>query len=309
MLRVTGAAGKIAWIGVDWGRTDVRVWVFDGAHNLLAEHVVEGGLEERHSVGFENALLAIVGRFLTDRQVTTVVCCGLSDEPDGVLVESLMAVPCEPVVERGLNRIETVDPRMNVVGLCGVKQIAPPDVMFTENTQIAGFLAEYPDFDGVLVLPGTHTKWVRISAGEIVSFQTFMTGEIYAFLAEHSELRYAVADAGWDDVAFEEALGAAISRPESVAAKLFGVRAGALLNKQSGSVARAQLLGFLVGLELAATRPYWLGQALAVIGAADVGEIYAKALSLQGLNAVVYDEKTMIGIGLVAAYGTLKKPG
>lgn len=46
-----------------------------------------------------------------------------------------------------------------------------------EEIQIAGYLAEKPDFDGVICLPGTHTKWVRISAGEIVGFATFLTGE------------------------------------------------------------------------------------------------------------------------------------
>ena len=55
-----------------------------------------------------------------------------------------------------------------------------------EETQIAGFLALNPKFDGVICLPGTHTKWVHISAGEIVSFRTFMTGEMFALLSQQS---------------------------------------------------------------------------------------------------------------------------
>ena len=51
-----------------------------------------------------------------------------------------------------------------------------------EETQIAGFLSEFPGFDGVVCLPGTHTKWVHLSAGEIVSFRTFMTGELFGLL-------------------------------------------------------------------------------------------------------------------------------
>ena len=51
-----------------------------------------------------------------------------------------------------------------------------------EETQIAGALALLPDFDGVFCLPGTHSKWAHVSAGEVVSFQTYMTGELFALL-------------------------------------------------------------------------------------------------------------------------------
>lgn len=64
-----------------------------------------------------------------------------------------------------------------------------------EKTQIAGFLAARPDFDGVLCLPDTHSKWVRISAGEICHFQTLMTGEMFDLLARYSVLRHSVGGA------------------------------------------------------------------------------------------------------------------
>jgi 2-keto-3-deoxy-galactonokinase len=51
-----------------------------------------------------------------------------------------------------------------------------------------------PGFDGILCLPGTHAKWVQISAEEVVSFQTFMTGELFDLLS-HSVLRHSVAGA------------------------------------------------------------------------------------------------------------------
>ena len=68
-------------------------------------------------------------------------------------------------------------------------QTSPPDVMRGEETQIAGYLSKNPDFDGIICLPGTHTKWVHISANEIVSFKTFMTGEIFLSLSERSILK------------------------------------------------------------------------------------------------------------------------
>ena len=53
-----------------------------------------------------------------------------------------------------------------------------------EETQIAGFLALNPGWDGVICLPGTHSKWAHVSAGEVVSFQTFLTGESFRAAVE-----------------------------------------------------------------------------------------------------------------------------
>ena len=77
--------------------------------------------------------------------------------------------------------VQTMDQRISVRILPGIMQASPSDVMRGEETQIAGYLSKKPNFDGVICLPGTHTKWVHISAGEIISFRTFMTGEIFNY--------------------------------------------------------------------------------------------------------------------------------
>lgn len=66
--------------------------------------------------------------------------------------------------------------------LPGVRQAEPFDEMGFEATRIAGFLALNPGFDGALCLPGALTRWVQISAGEIVSFRSFLTGTLLHLL-------------------------------------------------------------------------------------------------------------------------------
>lgn len=300
---------KTAWIAVDWGTSNLRIWVMGGDNTLLAERSSDQGMGGLDPAGFEPVLLAMIDEFLTASRVTPVICCGMVGARQGWAEADYLATPCTPPNSAGALRVSAQDPRIDVMILPGVKQISPADVMRGEETQISGFLREQPKFDGVLVMPGTHSKWAHISAEEIVSFQTFMTGELYALLARQSVLRHSVAVTGWDDAAFEDGLSAAISRPESVAAKLFGLRAASLLSDQSPDSARAQLSGLLIGLELAATRPYWLGQNLAIIGAPEIGAVYAKALALQGLQAKVYDAQPMTRSGLIAAYDSLSGAG
>ena len=92
----------------------------------------------------------------------------------------------------------TADPRLDVHILPGLSQAEPPDVMRGEETQIAGMLAATPDFDGLVCLPGTHTKWARVSEGRVTDFRTAMTGELFALVSGHSTLSSFTAE-GWNE--------------------------------------------------------------------------------------------------------------
>ncbi len=183
----------------------------------------------------------------------------------------------------------------------------PADVMRGEETQIAGFLSLNPGWDGVLCLPGTHTKWAHLSAGEVISFQTFMTGEIFALMEQSSVLRHTVAGEGWDAVAFAEALSDTMSAPERVAARLFRLRAADLLEGLDPARARAALSGHLIGLELAAARPYWLGQNLAILGMGAQARAYERGLAEQGASAMLVDAERATLAGLTEAYRMMKE--
>ncbi len=214
-------------------------------------------------------------------------------------------VPCPPLGGT-LTAAPTRDPRIEVRLVPGVKQPAPADVMRGEETQIAGLLHVIPDFDGVACLPGTHTKWAHVSAGEIVSFRTFMTGEVFELLSRHSVLRHGLGD-GWDSSAFDEAVSESMSRPEAIAARLFSIRAEMLLNDLAPAAARARLSGLLLGIELAAAKSYWLGRRIALIGAQPLCQHYASALGAQGVSARIEDGSSMTRAGLAAAYDFAKE--
>jgi 2-dehydro-3-deoxygalactonokinase len=171
-----------------------------------------------------------------------------------------------------------------------------------EETQLAGLLATEPGFDGVACLPGTHTKWVHLSAGEVVSFASYMTGELFALLATQSVLRKTVGQDGWSEPDFLAAVDDALSRPERLASGLFPLRAEALLHGLPPERARARLSGLLVGAELAGSRPYWLGREVVLIGADRLSQAYRAALAQAGLAARVLDATAMTQGGLAAAH-------
>jgi 2-dehydro-3-deoxygalactonokinase len=181
---------------------------------VLERRRSESGMGGLSRDGFEPALLELVGDVLRDGRALPVICCGMVGSRQGWAEAPYASVPCAPPGIAQATLVRSAEPRIAAYILPGIKQAAPADVMRGEETQIAGILTADPGFDGILCLPGTHTKWAHISAGEIVSFRTFMTGEMFALLGEQSVLRHSVADAGWDAAAFDAAVAEAMSRPE-----------------------------------------------------------------------------------------------
>ncbi|MEL7164786.1 MAG: 2-dehydro-3-deoxygalactonokinase [Pseudomonadota bacterium] len=285
------------WIAVDWGTSQLRAWLMRADGSVVDRRVSDAGMSTLNPGGFAPSLAALVG----DAMPAPVIACGMVGARQGWVEAPYAAVPCAPP---GANRAERV-PGQHVHVLPGVRQDSPADVMRGEETQIAGFLANHPGFDGVLCLPGTHTKWAHVSAGEIVSFRTAMTGEMFALLTERSVLRHSVA-AGWDDAAFATGVDQTLSRPETLASSLFSIRAEGLLQGLGGATARARLSGLLIGAELAAMRPYWLGQPVAVIGADAVRRAYVAALRAQAVPVQQADGEEMTLAGLTAAFAALQ---
>jgi 2-dehydro-3-deoxygalactonokinase len=271
-----------AWIAVDWGTSNLRAWAMGAGGTILAHASSDEGMGKLAREDFEGALLRLISPWLAERP--PVIACGMVGSRQGWCEAPYRTVPCAPLDMAAQVTAPAADPRLRVAIAPGLKQTTPADVMRGEETQIAGALALMPGYDGVLCLPGTHSKWAHISAGEVVSFQTFMTGELFALLSEASVLRHGMQGEGWDDAAFDTAVSGAISRPERIGARLFALRAEGLIAGLSPVAARSRLSGLLIGTELAAGKPYWLGQRVTLIGAEKLSAAYARALKAQGVE-------------------------
>ena len=293
------------WIAVDWGTSNLRAWAM-GPNGVLASGSSDDGMGKLAKAEFEPALLRLIAPWLGAGEVP-VIACGMVGARQGWMEAPYRAVPCVPVASGELMLVPTADPRLQMMIAPGLSQAKPADVMRGEETQIAGALALLPKFDGVFCLPGTHSKWAHVSAGEVVSFQTFMTGEMFALLSQQSVLRHGMGGEGSDEAAFAQGLADAMQRPERISARLFTLRAEGLLDALSPAAARSRLSGLLIGLELAAAKPYWLGQRIALIGAEALSTRYAAALAAQGASAETLDATACTLAGLTAARGLLQK--
>ncbi|MEM7721940.1 MAG: 2-dehydro-3-deoxygalactonokinase [Pseudomonadota bacterium] len=286
----------IDWIAVDWGTTHLRAWAMGQDGRVLGKASSDAGMNTLDPSEFEPTLASLIAPWR--RTGIRVLACGMVGARQGWQEAPYVAVPTRPSEVKPARITATHDMDQKVWIVPGLSQSNPPDVMRGEETQIAGFLAEEPDFEGILCLPGTHTKWVHLSAKEVVSFRTFMTGETFDLLSNNSVLRHSVAAPRLDTTAFVEAVSDTLSRPEQLAAKLFSIRAEATLTGTDPAVSRARLSGYLIGAELAAARPYWLGQEVVIAGEGALTSLYGQALEAQGAMVRMIDADPLTLRGL-----------
>jgi 2-dehydro-3-deoxygalactonokinase len=192
------------------------------------------------------------------------------------------------------------------------------DVIRGEETQIVGLLEAEPDFAGVVILPGTHSKWVRVEDGAIAEFQTYLTGELFDLLAHRSFLRHSVAD-GAEDLPSRADFALAVRRTAEQSlpflSAIFSVRARQLLGKVASDDNLAYLSGLLIGGEIAAARGAgWLpkGAPLRIVGTRSLGRAYAGAFDLLGYRSETRDGGELVKAGLLAlarAIGLIAESG
>lgn len=287
------------WIAVDWGTTNLRAWAVLGDGSVVDRSEAELGISQVAPGSFEPALVSVVERWLPDGRRTPVIACGMVGSDRGWVHAPYREAPCAPVAQGGLASTAVRDWRLDVAVVPGIKMTHPsPDVMRGEETQVAGLLASFPEFDGLVCLPGTHTKWAVVGSGMISSFRTFMTGELFDILSRHSLLRHSVDPSAWDEGSFASAVKLGMSNPGSISAHLFSIRSESLLRGLGPAAAASRLSGLLIGAELASVRHLRSGGELVVLGSGKAGSAYRSALRVAGVAFRTLDAERAVLDGL-----------
>jgi 2-dehydro-3-deoxygalactonokinase len=199
------------------------------------------------------------------------------------------------------NAIVEIEPgRIAVVPGMSDMHDGVPDVMRGEEVQIFGAMALAGLSDGLFVLPGTHNKWVTVKRGRVTGFRTFMTGEFYALLSQHSILaRTLDAQAPLDEVAFLEGVTQA-DNGQGLLHNAFGARTLALFDRMPAGELASYLSGLLIGEELRTQSIH--GGELVLIGSPALTQRYLLALEISGNTArTLGAEATWAGLHALAA--------
>lgn len=277
-----------ALIGVDWGTSSFRACLIDRAGCVLDRLAAPAGILQVPPGGFEARLVELLGAWLAAQPGLPVLLSGMVTSRQGW--RELPYLPCPASPERLAAALATLHladgrPVRLVPGLAARRPDGLPDVLRGEETQILGALAEAPGAR-TLLLPGTHSKWVSVEAGVVRHFTTFMTGELYAVLKDHSILGRLAGGEAAHAAGFARGvavgLAAEAGRGGSLA-RLFSARALVLAGELEEAAVASYLSGLLIGSELREAAE--LGDPAApvlLVGEAGLVARYARALELAG---------------------------
>ncbi len=283
-------------ISADWGTTALRLYLLAADGSILDRRSSQQGLMGVANDQFASVLHDQCADWLREFGALPAMLSGMVGSRQGWVEVPYVSCPA------GLSELANSAVSIDVPGFRSVNIVAGvettdamgiPDVMRGEECQIMGALARLTPTEGTFILPGTHSKWVTVKAGQITSFQTFMTGEIFAALKDHTILgrmmEQTVSPEG-DEMSAAFARGidmaAQADTPGAWLHRLFSVRTLGLMGKFADKDAAAYLSGLMVGWEMAGLATNGPDHPAILIGGRALIKRYLWAAQLRGIATI-----------------------
>ncbi len=270
-------------ITIDWGTSALRGAQLDANGQVMASRDFSRGIMSVPPGQFEAVFNELFGDWMENPDALCLIS-GMAGSRQGW--QEAPYCPCPAgFAELGQHLLWLQAGRIALVPGLSCLNAGPlniPDVMRGEEVQIFGALQLAQRDSATLVLPGTHSKWVKVDSGRVTHFNTFMTGEVYALLSQHSILGKTLDMKGaFDTDSFLQGIDQS-QQNGSVLHHLFGVRTLGLFNRMPATAMTSYLSGLLIGEELRTqTKAARIGPVI-LIGNETLTMRYA--LALQHLN-------------------------
>lgn len=303
-------------IALDWGTTSLRAYKLAEGGQVLEQRSLSSGIMQLPKAprviagrecadGFELAFDQACGDWLDEQPGLPVIACGMVGSAQGwreaVYRDTPANVATLGTALQTVRSLRGVDVHI-VPGV--IQRTRLPNVMRGEETQVLGVLQTLPDEAGtdlLIGLPGSHSKWVEVANGCIIHFDTFMTGEIFAVLSEHSILgRTQQRGGSFDGEAFDRGVQVALSADGEIGvlSTVFSARSLGLTGELSATAQADYLSGLLIGHELSALASLQRRRrntvhlpSIILIGSSQLCARYSRALDACGFARVTQAEQ------------------
>lgn len=315
------------FVAGDWGTSHLQLFLCRGGEVL--ERRAGPGIAAASSAP-ELVLFELLAPWVAAHGCMPVRLAGMVGSRNGWKEAPYVACPADAAtLADAMLRFEARGHDVAIVpGVVCSNPCGASDVMRGEETQILGALrhdASLAAGQRLLVLPGTHVKWVLLDAGRIVTFQTSLAGELYALLRDYSTLAR-VANAQSAEVtarmasdesthdAFQHGLARSRELAEaSLLHLLFETRSRQLAGEMSLAQALAFLSGLIIGRDVLGALKLFpdavpTGWRVPVIGAPKLTALYGLAFGAHGIEVQPCDGAELVLAGLNVLAGLTTPP-
>jgi len=290
---LSAARHSQAFVLGDWGTSRLRLSLVVGGEIVATR--AGPGIAETSTAPLQ-VLLDCVAAWRQERGALDVYLAGMVGSRNGIHEVAYVPLPADCATwSRASWSTSFAGATLTIAGgLSAANDAQAGDVMRGEETQIFGaqrLNSRLAVGRHILVLPGTHSKWVELVEGRVVRFRTALTGETYALLCTHSTLLKAAASADKpDDLqrGFDAGVQRASQLAEGLLAAMFEARVEQLLAGRSRAWASAFLSGLLIAYEIDTVGTTFDAQGeITIIGDAQLAGLYRGVLEARGRAAQV----------------------
>lgn len=291
-------------IALDWGTTRARAFLLSAEGEVLERRSADQGIQSVPAGGFPAAFAAIAGDLQRQAPEAAVVLAGMVGSRNGWVEAAYVPCPASPeAIAAASLKVALADgtPALILPGLsCDEGAF---DVMRGEETLIVGLGLE----DGIVCLPGTHSKWALVEGGWITRFASFMTGEIWGLLRQNSILARLAEEPTDEGARLGLAAGFAAShRPGGLLNTAFAARSEVLAGRLPGSAVGPYLSALLVGHEIAgALAMFGWHDTVHLVADGAMAESYVAGLAAAGLKAAVTTPEAAFVAGIRRLAGAI----
>jgi 2-dehydro-3-deoxygalactonokinase len=290
-------------VAIDWGTSSLRGARLGVKGQLLESREFPRGILSVPPGQFEAVFKELFGDWMKDPDALCLIS-GMAGSRQGW--QEAPYCPCPAGFAELGQHLKWLEPgRIALVPslrCMGEDALRTPDVMRGEEVQIFGALHLAGRDSASLVLPGTHSKWVQVQGGRVTQFHTFMTGEVFALMSQHSILGKTLDMNGtFNESVFLEGVDQS-QRSGSILHHLFAVRTLGLFERLSPAQLPSYLSGLLIGEELRAQAVSTPAQPVILIGNKALTLRYTLALQHLGLACECHGaEATWAGLFALAS--------
>ncbi|MEY3082593.1 MAG: hypothetical protein RJA94_2578 [Pseudomonadota bacterium] len=287
------------FIALDWGTTSFRAYRVGADGHVRDTISAPEGILAVKDGAFESALERLIGAWDV---ALPVVAAGMITSRQGWIELPYLPCPASASDLAGALHRHTTASGRRIAFATGLSYRAPdgmPDVMRSEEVQVFGSL----DL-GVshFVTPGTHSKWITTEGDRLLRYSTYVTGEVFAALKDHTILGRLMTPGPDDEDAFAIGVRAALEDPAGFLHRIFSARSLGLFGEIAPEAISSYLSGQVIGTEVAhAIRDNPRDAEYAVLASPGIGGRYVKAIEIAGLKVRYGDPQAIVkGLAIIA---------
>lgn len=261
------------FVAIDWGTSSFRAWLIEDG-KICDQIQSDQGVKNFKAGEHESFIKLALG--VWQEKFAFIISIGMIGSSIGLYETKFLSLPISlDEVFDSIIKVPNFDPPLFIVS--GVSKVG--DVMRGEESQSLASKV----VDGLVVLPGTHSKWVKIKDNQIVDFRTYLTGELFQILRSFSTLSKATEVSG-DFKVSEDFIRGLDASSSDLTHDLFAIRAH-WLQGTSKEASVEFLSGLLIGYEIKSAKEWSRPTEVVLIASDGLTTVYRAALTHFGISS------------------------